>query len=692
MKKVGLLLFIGLLCISLSSFAGEVITNDTGDDAIGLRVVFSEAVQITAFGDTLMEVDQTGPADEFVFSGGTVEAWGSHWLSYSPTTARVVEYEWLTVPLTGSSVPQHTQGALPKTQIIDHHIVLEPLSGKGNSLSLVLREVIPERIPLTVSYEILSSSISLDGAVFTWVVGDALSETPSALFVLLDEGPFSFRLDIAIGDGTYKWEREALVLPLHDNTTVVCDVAGFGVDPESVKSAAWSVRNWEMGEPAMMQLSQADSAVALLECTAPTFLDVECHVQYMNGRTEILVASATVFSRDGKDFESTGIGFFLTDPAASLDAVMKELPRTLSDLHCDHIAVGIIEWFGEPVNGEFRIHPLDALPSGQRSALGYTISDDELAAIVETARTAGFKVWIVLGATPYYTAGTWTNNYQGWAAGNNADFRLQRGFVEGRDGEGLRASFLRRLDFLVANQDVISMVYLGAEWQYELTMGGMRTATFYGLIVDEFRAAGYLGGISHASMTGSWDAGWFFERLVDPTRCGMPFREKMDSVGSTFYSRLLFEESEPFPGSAVLIERAREMTETLFSTIHRNYGMPVSIVDFYCLPSMNCLYSPEVWDISGPVNLDAFLQFHGTWLTALGEASHSAQNPWLSITVGLYRAIADSLYLRSRNNPFFATHAWVNADFPNNQDYRRLLAAFFGDYSFAEHTVVEEET
>lgn len=116
MKKVRLLLVIGLLCVSLSSLAGEVVTNDTGEDATGLWVTFSEPVQITAFGDTLMEVDQTGPADEFVFSGGTVSPWGSHWLNWSPTTARVVEYEWLT----GSTA---TLQGLSADQLADRPII-----------------------------------------------------------------------------------------------------------------------------------------------------------------------------------------------------------------------------------------------------------------------------------------------------------------------------------------------------------------------------------------------------------------------------------------------------------------------------------------------------------------------------------------------------------------------------------------
>lgn len=100
MRKVLLLAVVGLLCISLSSLAGEVITNDTGEDATGLKVVFSMPAEITAFGDILMHVDQEGPAQEFIFSGGTVEPWGSHWFSYSPAAASVLEYEWLGMPTT----------------------------------------------------------------------------------------------------------------------------------------------------------------------------------------------------------------------------------------------------------------------------------------------------------------------------------------------------------------------------------------------------------------------------------------------------------------------------------------------------------------------------------------------------------------------------------------------------------------
>ena len=98
MKRIGLLL-VGLLCISVMIYAGEVITNDTGEDATGLRVAFSTPVLITTFGDILTSVDPQMLAFEFVFSGGVVEPWESQWFNYAPATARVMEVEWLASPV-----------------------------------------------------------------------------------------------------------------------------------------------------------------------------------------------------------------------------------------------------------------------------------------------------------------------------------------------------------------------------------------------------------------------------------------------------------------------------------------------------------------------------------------------------------------------------------------------------------------
>ncbi|TFH08553.1 MAG: hypothetical protein E4H08_07575 [Candidatus Atribacteria bacterium] len=93
MKK--LILFVAALCVSFLVYAGEMITNDSGEDATYLRVLFSAPVEVTAFGDILTAVDAHPSLVEYLFSGGTVALWESHWMNWTPSTAAIVEVEWL---------------------------------------------------------------------------------------------------------------------------------------------------------------------------------------------------------------------------------------------------------------------------------------------------------------------------------------------------------------------------------------------------------------------------------------------------------------------------------------------------------------------------------------------------------------------------------------------------------------------
>ena len=400
-----------------------------------------------------------------------------------------------------------------------------------------------------------------------------------------------------------------------------------------------------------------------------------------------------MYSRDGTDFRATGFGLIFFGPVAGLEEMAQEVSAAVRDLECNHVTLHVIEYFGEPGSaGRFSIHPIAALPTGETSSHGYTVSDEQLLAIATEARANSYNLSFQLLAYPYYDAGEWVSEYQGWAGGQNPDFRLRPGFVEGAHDDGLRAFFDRRLPFFVEYQDVIDTIYLGAEWQYEFSMGGSTTRAVYDSFIDDFRAAGYESGISHAAMTGDWDSQWVFDRLTDPLVCGMPFAD-MDTIGTTFYSRLLFTASEPFPGSSVLLDRARDMMDRLFIPLHENSDKPVDIADFYCLPIDGCLYDNPT-DLGNAVrkdiNIEEFLQYHGTWLTALAEASRSGQSgaPWLGVTVGLYQPVrlADAWL----DAPLESHAAWVNANYPSNADYRRLLAAFFGDHPLVGYLVVHE--
>jgi photosystem II stability/assembly factor-like uncharacterized protein len=81
---------------SVACLGYQYLINDTGEPAYGLRVVFSQAVQIKSFGDVFTEVAPGGSSGGFLFSGGRVESWtGGHWLSWSPAAATISNYEWI---------------------------------------------------------------------------------------------------------------------------------------------------------------------------------------------------------------------------------------------------------------------------------------------------------------------------------------------------------------------------------------------------------------------------------------------------------------------------------------------------------------------------------------------------------------------------------------------------------------------
>jgi len=95
MRRIVLLLA-GLILCSVPSFGGECLTNE--EQAFGLRVVFSELVSITAFGDMFTIVEPQEKAREFVFCGGVLDPWVGHWMNWEPAAALLVSHEWLKAP------------------------------------------------------------------------------------------------------------------------------------------------------------------------------------------------------------------------------------------------------------------------------------------------------------------------------------------------------------------------------------------------------------------------------------------------------------------------------------------------------------------------------------------------------------------------------------------------------------------
>jgi hypothetical protein len=75
---------------------GESIENDSRHTAVALRVKFSMDVRISSHGNAFRSQEpSSGRAREFWFSDGSIRRGRLFQIEWSPSTARIVEYEWL---------------------------------------------------------------------------------------------------------------------------------------------------------------------------------------------------------------------------------------------------------------------------------------------------------------------------------------------------------------------------------------------------------------------------------------------------------------------------------------------------------------------------------------------------------------------------------------------------------------------
>jgi hypothetical protein len=114
---------VALLCLG----ASETLTNRTGKTASGVVITFSESVRISSYDESIFpDQSPSGRAVKFTFSGGTLANGGRFKLSWSPSSAEVVECQWVVLD-TQDSLPAATSGA---TSILgDEFIIGARLSG-----------------------------------------------------------------------------------------------------------------------------------------------------------------------------------------------------------------------------------------------------------------------------------------------------------------------------------------------------------------------------------------------------------------------------------------------------------------------------------------------------------------------------------------------------------------------------------
>lgn len=214
MKEIALLA-VGLIVCSLPVFAGEHLINDTEGTVYGLHVVFSEAVSLVGFGDSLLSVQPTRASTEFTFSGSALEPWGGHWLNWEPTTATIVSYEWLRFTASGETA-QWNDGAGTQTYRV------EPRDGWWRDILLLSDGS---------GGQALLNRLSPDAVFWTW----AHPSLPNARFMPASGSEFQevYRVDEK-GDAYYDSLEPAMARDLYGDTIPFAAWGGgYYMDPLS---------------------------------------------------------------------------------------------------------------------------------------------------------------------------------------------------------------------------------------------------------------------------------------------------------------------------------------------------------------------------------------------------------------------------------------------------------------------------
>ena len=668
MKKANLLVA-GLLCLSVGVFAGEVATNNTGEEATGLRVSFSTPVLITAFGDILTSVDPQMLSFEFVFSGGTVTPWESHWFNYAPATATVIETEWLNQPAGRLAVPAEAATVVDHWRSDVFELTL-PVEDGGSPVGTITRTMSVEQIPFVVEYEI---ELLVGDVTVVWTSEQPTAEEvpqivegATARFVYRSnhtDPEVSARFEI---DGQeYQWIDPELSFPLHNLTEISLDASILYPDGEI--SVAWSAANGDPADAVTFPITDPGAAATTLVSNWPNVLTVSCDITKQDSSTVNEEIEVLIYFRDGTPFENRSVNSAINSPmpVSHLDEILDQEFPLLRSLGVNTITVQIIWHFGPPdEDGNWTIHPIwesrNAWPHDPR---GSTILMEDFRKYVSRAKEEGFQVYVEMRAFPYL---------------NDLDIEWDHTTYETTfrttpewwysNGEGIQNMFLFYLpDFIRLG---IDFVFLGAENGGVERNGGDQTKRYYNEIIEQYRSAGFTGGISYAAGHDGKDQFNFL--LLQPEDLGIPY-SNMAALSFTYYPILADTASA---STIEMQDWARGDIEIFFRPIAQAHNLPVIIEDCYCGGYVDCGIDPLT--PGRERGTECSRRYFNAILREFSAENVNSETPWIQgMTIGMYKILADK-YVRDFSRDGIVDSPWFNES-AERVEIQLAVKVFFSD-------------
>ena len=621
----GAVAFLIVAVCALPAFAGTVYTNDSGITAKAFRIVFSEPVTITSFGDTFATQEPEGEADKFVFSGGEAKTWDSIWLTWEPSSAKVVKTEWLAdVPVVAS--PEE----LPSEIMSEIPVSLKSSDGEAVLEGTIRRYVSHEQIPFTVRYEPEFSS--LDDLTFKWFTPAGIENVPIIEPDLESNfNPLKVKLEINDSNGRlYVWNDEVDV-PLHNLTSITLNATKF-VPEDEIKSVTWTAKNGDPADAATFPIADPNSPVTTLRSEWPNVLDIGCEIEKKDGTVVDKDIEALIYFKDGTPFEDRGTGATLFEPGTLIDlhSLLPEMMDLFKKLGINTIVTAIDWRYGAPDdNGVFRIHPIYSHPDPR----GYSPRLEDLQFYFNEAKENSFRVDMQLRQFPYLDDVTLQQNYHNSGWGKFAGFMQTDGWLYG-EGEGLENALLYYLDFFVESD--VDTVFLDAEQGQVEEHGGRISRNFFNDIIKKYREAGFEGDIFYGLnywYNPSGTMAPLYLNNLNPSKSGIPWNN-MDVIGLTFYPKLA--DTKDASTGDMYKEALRQVNKYLVP-LSKTYGKQLYIEECSCKAFDGC--AVNTLQSSDKIDKEEQRRWSTAWLRAFTHFNQTSQPLFKGIMMQSYRIL-----------------------------------------------------
>lgn len=563
------------------------------------------------------------------------------------------------------------------------YLALEPVDGYGENLEISIREIVLQQIPLALMYEVAPQDTLPDNFGAVWTADSQQSTKISPEFLFTSNRT---RIDVTVTFSAqgeeYRWERNGVDLPLYAGDPIFCDASLLGVPENEILSAQWSARDHFGGDALNITSPLQITTTAVSSSYNSVF--IKCAIERTDGGIDVTEFPILIYPSDGAVFDNGGFAgtFFEPYSGITLATIVDEVFETMSETGATTLVTALTGFYGRPdPEGFFTV---EEIYDDSRHHMGYTLQEFQLQALVDRARLDDKKIEIQIRTVPYKNDSSLQSEYSQTGGGPNRGFKMTPGFIEGRDGQGLQAIFLNHLDFFAANQDVISMVYLGAETSDVETSGGTTARNFFASIIAMYREAGYNSGISHATHGGNWDTAWHWDQVSNPDVCGFPWGLSTGPA-VTFYVPLAFEATE-IPSRYVMAERAERYISTFVYPLYEAYDGPLNVEDLYCQQTAHCLFDPVGGYRGVARDIDLAMQWHLIWANAFANLDTGRGEGWLDLfCISEYRMMPND-WVGAPLPDWAVKKAYLNPGY-DHEDYRAIVSLLFRDIPRASYSI-----